>query len=328
MVRAWNRLEDKGLNRKVYDLYLLGYGYGEIAKQVNTDPCVPKRILNEQGIELRSVDKYGWTTKWTLDLEREAYRLYKKYGYEKASKRIGCTVYELAYLFWCSRYKAVYPSEFNNRTRKVFVTHSLVDRLKRKKNEGMTYRQLELRYKLAFIMVRKCLQQAGEYKERYEFTRSYRSKAKQVLSMYRKGYPLRGISDELRVKTWEVYEVLKEAGVKTREKHRRRTPNKHKFNMRLWHDYNRKCRLRTERVYRRHKEQLDPKGHRGVDYHLDHIYSVHQGFKNQVDYRMITHPANLRMISSSRNLSKASSCSQSLRSLQVRIERYQSCFTN
>lgn len=64
----------------------------------------------------------------------------------------------------------------------------------------------------------------------------------------------------------------------------------------------------TEKNYKIFKNFINPHGYnRGTNaFHLDHIYSVLHGYLNNVDYKIIASPYNLRMVLYSANLSKNS----------------------
>jgi len=57
-----------------------------------------------------------------------------------------------------------------------------------------------------------------------------------------------------------------------------------------------------------------------LDYHLDHMYSIFEGFRNNVDTYIIGHIENLRMLPYKENLSKFNKCSITLDELLLRIE--------
>ena len=59
-----------------------------------------------------------------------------------------------------------------------------------------------------------------------------------------------------------------------------------------------------------------------VDYHLDHKYSIFEGFKNGVDVEIIGHIKNLEMIPYIENVSKHTKCSITLEELLTLIEKY------
>ena len=67
---------------------------------------------------------------------------------------------------------------------------------------------------------------------------------------------------------------------------------------------------RTSTIYRNNKEIVNPnKLKRGKkEYHLDHIYSIKQGFLNNIPLSIITHPCNLHLIHYKENLIKQDSC--------------------
>lgn len=72
--------------------------------------------------------------------------------------------------------------------------------------------------------------------------------------------------------------------------------------------YRRKADAYALRMYRRYKyliNSLDLLRGQGKDkYHIDHIFSVLDGFKNQVPIEVISNPYNLRMFLGSKNIAK------------------------
>jgi len=61
----------------------------------------------------------------------------------------------------------------------------------------------------------------------------------------------------------------------------------------------------TNRNYKKYKSYINPKNlKRGKCHHLDHIYSVIDGFENNISIDIISNPNNLRIIPSKENLSK------------------------
>lgn len=84
-----------------------------------------------------------------------------------------------------------------------------------------------------------------------------------------------------------------------------------------WSEY---CMLvwsQTEKNYRRHRRLINPLGHRRGHrcFHLDHKYSLFEGFKNGVAPEIIASVGNLEMLSSEDNLRKHSKCSITLEEL-------------
>jgi hypothetical protein len=66
----------------------------------------------------------------------------------------------------------------------------------------------------------------------------------------------------------------------------------------------------TELSYRNYKDLINPDNYkRGSDYHLDHKYSLYEGFKNNVSPKIIGGYKNLEVIESFKNLSKGKKCS-------------------
>ena len=64
----------------------------------------------------------------------------------------------------------------------------------------------------------------------------------------------------------------------------------------------------TNRNFRKFYYDINPeKIPRNFDYHLDHIMSIHHGFKNNIPVYIIAHPNNLRLIPRLENIRKNSS---------------------
>ena len=57
---------------------------------------------------------------------------------------------------------------------------------------------------------------------------------------------------------------------------------------------------------------------RGINYHLDHKYSISEGFKNNILPSIVGGKENLRIISSYENMSKGSKCSIKLSELIIK----------
>lgn len=69
----------------------------------------------------------------------------------------------------------------------------------------------------------------------------------------------------------------------------------------------------TKESWNRHFDTINPnRVPRGNDYHLDHIYSIHQGFIDGIPPYIIAHWTNLRMLTHSENESKQTRCDKSI----------------
>ena len=79
-------------------------------------------------------------------------------------------------------------------------------------------------------------------------------------------------------------------------------------------NYKKQVRVLTAKNYKIHKNTINPKNLKisKTEYHLDHKYSIYEGFKNNVDYRVISAKENLDVIPMKENLSKQHNCSISL----------------
>jgi len=88
-------------------------------------------------------------------------------------------------------------------------------------------------------------------------------------------------------------------------------------------NYNRQVRALTAKTYRIHKEFINPKNlkiKRGF-YHLDHKFSISQGYKHNVDPKIISSKENLEVISEKDNLTKNKNCSIELHEL-ISLTKY------
>lgn len=81
---------------------------------------------------------------------------------------------------------------------------------------------------------------------------------------------------------------------------------------------------RTQTIYRNNSDKINPnKLKRGKkEYHIDHIFSLKQGFLNKIPLSIITHPCNLHMIYYKDNLIKQDSCWISINQLLENIINY------
>lgn len=94
-----------------------------------------------------------------------------------------------------------------------------------------------------------------------------------------------------------------------------------KAKLKRYAEYKAYVRHLTEQTFRKHYYYINPEDlNRGLEVHLDHIYSVYDGFCNNVDPRIIAHRDNLRMLYWNDNLIKSSKSDMTLaRLFQVAI---------
>lgn len=72
----------------------------------------------------------------------------------------------------------------------------------------------------------------------------------------------------------------------------------------------------TNKSYREEKQLLDPNNIRSTDWHVDHKFSISEGYRNNVAPEIIGHIANLRMLDRHTNCAiKGSKCSITLNEL-------------
>jgi hypothetical protein len=79
--------------------------------------------------------------------------------------------------------------------------------------------------------------------------------------------------------------------------------------------YTHRAHQYAETQYKRHQHIIDPEGKRGKHWHLDHIYSLTDGFLNDVPINVISDISNLRLISDKENYKKNKSSHKSLEAL-------------
>ena len=72
--------------------------------------------------------------------------------------------------------------------------------------------------------------------------------------------------------------------------------------------YTQNVRAFSEISYRLHYYEINPNKFDRKEYHLDHIYSIFEGFKNNIPPYIIAHHTNLRMLKSTENISKNIRC--------------------
>lgn len=84
-------------------------------------------------------------------------------------------------------------------------------------------------------------------------------------------------------------------------------PEKERYNALVW--------ALTEQQYKNHYAKIPDAHLRSPEYHLDHIYSISEGFKQQIPAEVIAHYTNLRVIPASLNCSKQDECHKTLTQL-------------
>ena len=81
----------------------------------------------------------------------------------------------------------------------------------------------------------------------------------------------------------------------------------------LAEEYYNNVKLITNKNWYEHFHNINPnKLQRSRDLHLDHIYSISEGFKNKVPPEIIGHWTNLRLIPKKENSSKGADCHKTL----------------
>jgi len=79
--------------------------------------------------------------------------------------------------------------------------------------------------------------------------------------------------------------------------------------------YSHRCQQYANTQYQRYKNMLDPECKRGRHWHIDHIYSITDGFLNDVPINVISDVSNLRLISDKNNYKKHKKSEKTLEEL-------------
>jgi len=80
----------------------------------------------------------------------------------------------------------------------------------------------------------------------------------------------------------------------------------------------------TEINYKIYKDSINPNNltRNSLEYHIDHIYSVADGFRNTVEPKVIANPNNLRMMWYSDNISKNDSSDVTIEQLYILYDKF------
>ena len=98
----------------------------------------------------------------------------------------------------------------------------------------------------------------------------------------------------------------------------------HEFLFDSKEDYFAFVRALTEKNYNLFKNKINPKNlKRGwKNNHIDHKYSISQGFKDRVNPFYIAHPCNLQMLKAKQNKLKNSKCDHTLEELNEKVQEF------
>lgn len=126
------------------------------------------------------------------------------------------------------------------------------------------------------------------------------------------GVPYKLISKELGYSIWIVHKSLYNVGI--RRKKSKQTLSTYQAHVR---------RLSNKNYYL-YKNLINPHNlPRGKnEYHLDHIYSVYEGFINNVPVHIVAHPLNLQMLESYSNIVKRDKSQHTLEELMIKIKNF------
>lgn len=171
---------------------------------------------------------------------------------------------------------------------------------------GLERQSNSLDYLNKKILCRSCVQKVkyknGEYDYSYRKSKEYRENMSNSIKKSKKYKETKKLRSDGAKKYWENIRGYKLEDIKSE-----------------WDLYKSRVYLETERVYRKYKNIINPdnlpRGRGKNKYHIDHKFSVLEGFKNNIPVYIICHYSNLEMLLERDNLSKDYNCSISMNDL-------------
>lgn len=157
---------------------------------------------------------------------------------------------------------------------------------------------------------KKTIEKANKTKEKTENT----SKSMKKLWVKRSEKEMGVISENRKATSMKIYGVenISQSPI---IKEKRRKTNLEKGNciadekLSDWKLYRRKVESLTYHSYNKNKSIIDPDNLRSRDFHLDHKFSIFEGFRNNIPVYIIASKYNLEIIKAEDNLSKSIDCS-------------------
>lgn len=188
------------------------------------------------------------------------------------------------------------------------------DQLLNDYQNGDSIATLSKRYNLYTKTIKKILITAQVYKapsnQKIQMAPSHLATAKELAL---RGVAYKDIGKELGYSVWIVNKSLFAAGIRRKKAERTLSI------------YQAQVRRLSEKSYNTYKDLINPSGlHRskGTN-HLDHIYSVYDGFINNVPATVLSHPMNLRIIDSYENIVKRAQSDHTLEILLQKIKDFE-----
>jgi hypothetical protein len=97
-------------------------------------------------------------------------------------------------------------------------------------------------------------------------------------------------------------------------------PEKDRYYILVWEE--------TNRQWYKHFNDIPDAKLRSVDHHLDHNFSISEGFKQKIPVHIIGHYSNLRIITASKNCSKRGDCHKTVKQLYEDYTRLELALTS
>lgn len=193
------------------------------------------------------------------------------------------------------------------------ATFNDIDQLIKDYQHGFSISALSKRYMLHIGTIKKLLIKYNIYKiptnQPVHMNPMNLNKAKDLA---KQGVAYRIIGEQLGYSVWVINKSLFAAGI-----HRKKAEQS-------LSTYQAQIRRLSEKSYNNHKSLLNPteliRGR--TSYHLDHIYSVYDGFTNNVSVNIISHPMNLRLLNYHNNITKRTKSDHTLEELIQKINKF------
>lgn len=187
---------------------------------------------------------------------------------------------------------------------------------------GESPTEIGTRYDCCYLTIVKVLKELGVHnpdsnvKRRIVFTEDQEDS---ILREYVMGMSANAISNKIGCNDGKILAFLRSRGINTTDFGRGKTKQSVP-----WTGFTSTCRSLTSRIYRDHKEHINPNFElmRYPDYHLDHILSIAHGIEANLTVLDLAHPCNLQMLPAAENLAKYSKSDISVQGLLNKIKTW------
>lgn len=246
-------------------------------------------------------------------MKNKAIELLKNHTVDEVVSKTSLTKNEVSHL---------YNTEFNypgRRTRPRFTSDELND-MAQQYQTGKTLETIGDLYKISGKRVRRLLSDQGiQIRNTGGGEKITESSVDQIRLLYKKGHSCQKISELTSISYYTIRshcsDIMRNAW--DYEKKSRLTMNEKDayahYRSVVWYHTEKSYNLFINEINPLSENQIDRLYPRGVNkYHIDHIYSVKDGFENDIDPKLISHWTNLRMLWHTKNRKKSRSSDRTL----------------